>query len=133
MTKLASCGTRFQASISGTYTTIAQLTNLNGAGSTTTMLDGRVLEVCTPSKIPDAIENEDVTFEVLYDPDDSGHQYLITAQQDRSLEAFKILWPDDNACTFSGYVSGFSPGAAVGDFVKATFTVSISGSITFPS
>lgn len=92
------------------------------------------------------IEPEELTIEVLLDPDDSELHASLEAEvtrrpvlgSDEDLPAFRITYPDKVAGgvtyttteTFDAYVTSFAWGAPIDDALTATITLKVEGKPT---
>ena len=76
----------------------------------------------------------EVTFPLVFNGEDSGHQLLYEAWRDRSKDAYVMTYPDEDGIAgagdgwaFSAYCTGFSMAAPVGGHLSADVTLRISG------
>jgi len=77
----------------------------------------------------------EITFDINYVPTDGTHDAtsgLLSVMEAQTLESFELIFPDAGTTTwsFSGYVTGFEPGAPVDGALTASVTIRISGDPT---
>lgn len=67
------------------------------------------------SYVMGVMKRGECTFPINFVPTDGTQDHLtglIKAMSDKSLDGYKITWPDATEWIFSGYVQNFGPGAA---------------------
>lgn len=123
-----------QRSISSVYTTIANGRDLQGPSGSKTMIDTTTKSSTARTRtfIPGLIDEGEISLNIVYNPDEPTTVQLITDFQSSSTTAadWKILVDTDDTCTFSGYVSGFSPSAPMDDVQTADITIKVTGVAT---
>jgi tail tube protein len=80
----------------------------------------------------------EITFSLVFDPENSGHSALFTAWDDRSLDAYIMTYPDDTgqadagaSWDFNAYCTGFSMTAPVTGHLAADVTLRVTGAPVF--
>ena len=81
------------------------------------------------------IRSGELSLDIVYDPADGDHDAstgLVYRMEDKIYTYFQLEFPDDATTTwkFSGYVTGFEPGAPVGGALTATVKVKPTGQPT---
>lgn len=56
---------------------------------------------------------------------------LLSELTGRSVEGFKITWPDASNATFNALVTNWDPGAVVDGALQGSVTLKITGAVTF--
>lgn len=130
----------FKTEISAVYTTVAQVRDINGPN-----MSRDTIEVTTRDSAGQAreylaglLDNGEVTFDLVYDPDDSTHSAsatggLITLLAAGTSNNFRVSFADSTAttATFSGIVTGFEPTMPLNGAQTASATIKITGAITW--
>ena len=117
-----------------TFTTIAEIKSISGPQLSIEMIDATHME--SPSSYremkPSFKDGGEVTFDVNFLPANATHTALTTDFEAKTLRNFKITWPNTGATvwSFSAYVTGFQPSAAIDDMLSASVTLKISGAVT---
>jgi len=84
----------YSTSSGGTYNVIAQAVSVNGPEITQTMIDQPYLTATIHPKRPGVPESPTASFQVYYDPTDTGHMALDAACTAGTLLYFKLALPD---------------------------------------
>ena len=116
-----------------TYNTVAQVTNISGlGGGSATVIDITNLASTRREKRMGLPDEGQITLELNYDPDDTGHSALETLRDGRTLADFKITATDTTPTeyTFQGYVTVFNKDFQIDDVAKGTLTIEITGAVT---
>lgn len=71
------------------------------------------------------------TLECNHLPTDSGQVLMRAAKASRDIQSFKITFSDASTATFSGYVLSNPLSGAVDAKVDGSFSIRISGNVTF--
>lgn len=130
----------FKTQISGTYTTVAQVRDISGP-----MMSRDTIEVTSRDSTGQAreylaglLENGEVAFDIVYDPDTTTHSAsatggLITLLAAGTQNNFRVEFADSTAttATFAGLVTKFEPGMPLNGAQTANVTVKVSGQITW--
>ena len=131
-------GTTISYTTGGTTTPIGEVLSVTGAGGgevgerDTTNL-GSTVHTAAPT-IPD---NGEVTFEINYDPTDTGHQQLRTWKDTppATLPTWTVTFATSPAHTagFTGFVKGFDGANSEGvdENLAASITVRVTGAVTY--
>jgi predicted secreted protein len=80
--------------------------------------------------LPGLADGESVTAELNWDPTDTVHQGVRDDSLAKTKRNFKLIFPTvapDNTCSFSGYFTDISITANVGEPIKATVTIKVTG------
>lgn len=132
-------GTLLQLSIGGTYTTVAEITSINGVGVVREFTDVTHME--SPDAYHEFIatlkQSNDISLEANFLPANATQQALLgvsaaTWMADDTKQLFKIIFTDTATTTasFSGWAQNFSIGAPVDGKTAASFTIKVTGPIT---
>jgi hypothetical protein len=80
----------------------------------------------------------EVSFPLVFNPDNTSHAALFAAWEARSKDAYVMTYPDADGIAgaganwaFSAYCTGFSNSAPVGGHLAADITLRVTGSPTF--
>jgi hypothetical protein len=138
MAKLKSKGTALhQLTGSTIYTAVAQIISLNGPDMESETFDADTLDNADagiPYLPTGRSEGGSVGGELFYDPALSGHQDLLALITTPATESWKLVYVDTEEWSFDGAGFGFSgPTVALGDGVKAGFSMKVDGLPTFPT
>lgn len=110
----------------GTTGFSANIVDIDGPGVTRAAVDGRHLGTSgyitfAPSGILDGGE---MSMTVHHDP-------ALTVPDTNAAETITIDWAaSGNTWSFSGFMTGYSPGARLEEYMTATMTVKVAGTIT---
>lgn len=117
------------------FTTVAEVINISGPGLSleTTDVTNMTSTGAWREHIATLKDTGEVTIDLNWAPEDTGHVNLIADLNNRTLRNFKIVWPNVAATTwtFSGYVTSFEPSAAVDDKLSGSFGFKLTGVPTF--
>jgi len=125
------------ASATETFTTLGEVTNIDGPGFGMETID--TTNHSSPSayreQVPSFKTGGEVTAELNFDPTSSSQDFtsgLLYDFENRTLRNFQIVYPTSPVETFAlaAYVSGFSPSAPVDGKLSASVTLATSGAIT---
>jgi hypothetical protein len=107
-------GTLLQVSISSTFTTVAEVVEIDGPGVMVEAIDSTILTgpliISRPSRFP---EPDKLTVKIYFDPNDTITQALFVTDisTPKAIQAYKIVFNDQNTthaiATFSGYITSF--------------------------
>lgn len=80
----------------------------------------------------------EVTFPLVFNPDDAAHAALFAAWEDRSRDHYHMRYPDEDGVADAGaswdfyaYCTGFSMSAPVGGHLSADITLRIASAPSF--
>jgi len=116
------------------FTAIAEVKSISGPNLAREMLEATHME--SPSGyreyLPSFKDAGEVSLEVNFLPGDTGQKALVTDYNNGTRRNFKIVWPNTAGTTwsFSAYITGFQPSAAVGDMLSASVTLKVTGNVT---
>jgi predicted secreted protein len=84
--------------------------------------------------VPGLIDGGEVTLDLLFDPSEATQMNstgLLSELTGRSVEGFKVIWPDASTFSFDGLVTRFEPGAPFEGALTGSATIKVTGAITF--
>src|SRR4026207_1620750 len=118
------------------YTTIANVSSINGLKLSATIVDVTSHSTGEPwrQKIPTLLDAGDITFDLFLIPDEATHDGttgILSFFSGRSLMQARLVFPDATTWTFEGYVTGMPMTANVDGVLTANVTFTITGSPTF--
>ena len=76
------------------------------------------------------IRSGELSVDIIYDPAGATHDAstgLVYRLEDKVYSFFKFIFTNDTEWEFSGYVTGFEPGAPVGGALTAAVKIKITG------
>ena len=115
-------------------TTIPQKADISYDAGSWDMLDGTNHDSgSTKVKEPGLKEPPSLNVNVLLDPGDTAHAWLVSANDSGALKYFTLVLPDTGAAQFvlSGYVQTLSITGPVNDYLKASFTIICAAAAVF--
>ena len=134
MSKSNAVGTKLNVKSGGNSTSVGGVTSINGIEISAESIDVTALDNATGyrEKEPGFKEVGDVTLDGFLDGADNGQELMYTLLNSQAQTDFEIVFPAKIGKTwsFSGYVSGFSTSADVGDAVKFGATIIVTGHAT---
>jgi predicted secreted protein len=79
--------------------------------------------------LPGLKDGDQVVAEMNWVPSNTVHKQLRIDAYAATLKTFRITLPDasDNVCTFTGYITGYPGQANIGEPLKNTLTVKVTG------
>lgn len=140
MSKFAGKDVLLKVYISSSYTTIAQVRDLNPPAPEVTPIDvtNRDSTNFWMEFIAGLKSGGEATFDIVYDPDQTTHSAsasggLLTLLQAGTVNNFQVAFPDPTPTTFTfaALVTKFVPKAPLRDALTADVTLKVSGAITF--
>lgn len=126
-------GATLKVSITGTPTTIGQITSITAPNMTNPTVDTTDLDDTWRSFRSTILDGGELTFVVNWDTADTQHAALWSKFTGGAAETWLITYADTGATTvgFDGPITGFQPSAAtVEGIVTVTLTIKVSGAIT---
>lgn len=123
---------------STSYTTIAECRTITGPNLSTETVDfthqqspGNYRE-----RKPTFLDAGTVTVDLTFLPEDTTQGYsagLIASFEDRALQDFAIVWPNDDESfvLFSAFITGFQISAPIDERLSAALTLTITGPATW--
>lgn len=135
MAQQAAFGTQFQIDNGGTYTTVAYVRDISGPSFSmdTVETSNHGSTSGWRTFVPGLIDGGEVSLDLLFDPSTATQMNstgLLSELIGRTVEGFKIIWPDAATFTFDGLVTAFEPGAPFEDALTGSVTVKVTGAIT---
>lgn len=130
----------FKVEISSVYTTVAQMRDVNGPNMSRDTVEVSSRDSAGQAKeyLAGMLENGEVTFDLVYDPDLQTHSAsasggLITLMAAGTLNNFRTTFADTTpaTATFAGLVTQFQPTMPLNGAQTASVTIKISGQITW--
>lgn len=133
---IESQGTVFKFSDGGSPTdfqTINNVTDFSGPGGQASVIDVSNLASTRREKKMGLPDEGQFTLNLNWDPDDTVHQALRTARNNRTRVEFQVTLTDGTpaVATFFGYVLGIALSGAVDGVVKASVTIEIDGAVAW--
>lgn len=130
---------KIQISISGTWTDIGQIRDISGPSFQQTSIDISNRSSRIRQFVPGMLDNGEVTFDVVFDPDLATHSPsatggLITELTAGNLNSYRIAFADAspaNVASFSGFVTKLTSKEPQNDAMVADITLKIAGAITW--
>lgn len=120
-----------------TYDAVAQVRDISGPGATLDTIEvthrdsGGVKEY-----VGGLLDNGEVTFDIIYDPDDTTHDDgangLQGLQIAKTVKQMRLTLPDatPTTFTFNALVTKFEPKAPLNDAFTADVTLKVTGGLT---
>ena len=111
---------------------VGQVVSINGPSGSAGKIDVSNLGSTAKEFLMGLPDEGDISFDVIYDPSDTGQSLMFTDRGARTKKQIKIEL-NDTANTYlaaKGFCTGYSVAGAVDDAVKATLTVAITGALT---
>lgn len=133
--KITSKGVQFYTSISNVATLVGAVDTINCPDATVEDVDTTALDtgVGREHSVTGYTEPGQCGGSLFFDPLNTTHKGMTALLAAPSVQTgFKITFSDTGptSWTFSGILKKFTPKAAVGAFVKADFSVQLSGLVT---
>ena len=113
---------------------IGQVQSITGPSVSTATIDVTDISGTAKTFIAGMVDGGEISLEVSYDPDtDDGenHTALTTDMLAGTEQAWLIEWSDLSTVGAQGLVTSFSPSANIDDKVTASFTIKVTGAVTF--
>lgn len=121
----------------GTFEELALITSVETPDQSVSVIDRTTLAGTTRRKRPGRYDGGSVSFDLQFDPQDTGHQWLQTALKARLLHPWKISFPNDGAdlggvYSFSGFLTAFQVSATDDDgLLAASASIEVDDDVTF--
>lgn len=136
MAQQAAFGTLIAIDNGGSYGTIAYVRDIGGPNIS---LD--TIEVTTHSStggwrefIAGLLDGGEVSLDLFIDLSQAtqgNSTGLLSELTGRTVEGFRITWPDASTATFNALVTNWEPGAVVDGALSGSVTLKITGAVTF--
>ena len=135
MAKYAAFGTLLKRGDGGgpeVFATIGGVRDITGPGLSTETIDVTSHDSANATRefVASLKDGGEVTFDVVFDPDNTTHQNLRTDWQNRTVRNFQMVLPDAAPATtwsFSGIVTSYSQNAPVAGELSISVTIKVSG------
>lgn len=128
-------GTTFGVSASGTspitYTAVGEVTSFSGLDGQASEIEVSHLGSVAKEFLKGLKDNGSFTIEVNFLSADTGQDLLRTAQSNRDLHYFRLTLSDNTFLTFAGYVLSAPIDGGVDGAVLGSFTIRITGDVTW--
>jgi predicted secreted protein len=127
-------GTKLQVESDGEYLDIPSLKDFEVPFGAADKVD--VTTHDSPEKSKEYIsglkDTDKFDVEVIFDPNNEVHQYLVALYESGDKVGWKVIYPEEVSCefTFDGFVTTITPGAPVEDAIAAKVEIQISGPVT---
>lgn len=140
MAKYTGFAATFKTEISAVYTTVAQVRDISGPSMQrdTVEVTNRDSSGQAKEYLAGLLDNGEVTFDLVYDPDQTTHSAsasggLITLLAAGTLNNFRVTFADSTpaTATFAGLVTQFQPTLPLNGAQTASVTIKISSTITW--
>lgn len=117
-----------------TWTTIGALRDMEGPSLLAENTDATTHDAALNNYRDSVVtlhDTGDMSFEIAYDPADTGHQWLYGTGR-AQFSDLRITWPDTGATkwAFKGQVTNFTPKGPVDGLLTADVTIKCKGAIT---
>lgn len=116
------------------FTTVAEIKSISGPNMSMETLDATHMESPNAFRelLPSFKSGGEVSLEMNFLPADANQQGFVEDFQDRALRNWKLVFPDTATTTwsFSGYITAFSPSAAVDSILAASATIMVTGDVS---
>lgn len=114
-----------------TYTAIANTMDFSGFDGSVADIDVTHLGSAAKEFRPGLIDNGGFQCNFNLDNADAGQLAVRAAQISSTIKLFKLILPNTNVASFSGYVKKFSAAGGVDQMVKSSFDLKITGPVTW--
>lgn len=132
--KITSKGGQLQLSISAIYTAIAATDSIDGPDPDVEIVDVTDLNSGTGKVkgVTGYTDSGTAGGSVFFDPADATHKAITAYLTTPASSLWKLVFPDGGSTTWSwtAYVTKFKPSLKVGEFLKADFSMAITGLVT---
>jgi len=122
---------QFGSSSPVTYATIPYVVGYSYGGSERSRIDVTPISASAFEFIADIPGEQNVSFDLNIDPDDTQHAALLSAYNNQTLLYFRDRHDNTGACDeyFTGYVTQWNRSAAKGSARMVSVVVTITGSV----
>lgn len=129
----SAAGTLLQVASSSptTYATIPYVQGFQYGGSDRPRIDVTPISASAYEFIADIPGEQNISFDIAYDPDDTQHAALLSAYNNQTLLYFRDRHDNTGACDeyFTGYVTQWNRGAQKGSARMVSVVVTINGAV----
>lgn len=138
MARLKGKGSQLQLEIASVFTTIAQLTSIDGPEAEIEDADASALDTSGAGKEYDPtgwVEPGECSSEGLFDPALATHKALTALITTPAKKNWKLNFSDSGPSVwpFAGFLKKLGPKIEMGDLVRFSFSVKLSGLVTYPT
>ena len=130
MAKYAAVGVQFRRAT----VVIAQVRSISGWGLSMDTIDVTSHDSTGAWRefVAGLIDGGEITLDLVFDPDNTGHTNLRTDLTSRTSNTYDIRFvdPTPQIWSFTGFVTAFSPDASVDGDLTASVTIKATGAIT---
>lgn len=130
----SAAGSQLQVASSSptTYVTIPYVMGYSYGGSEKPRIDVTPISASATETIPDIPGEQNVSFDIAYDPDDTQHAALLSAYTNGTLIYFRDRHDNTGACDeyFTGYVTQWNRSAAKGSARMVAVVVTMTGTVS---
>jgi hypothetical protein len=134
-TAIETQGTTFGASATGTspitYTSVLGINSFDGLDGEAATIDVTTLASTSKEYLMGLQDNGNFTLNTNFLPADTGQDLLRTQKNSRALTYFKVTFSDTTYVTFAGYVKSATVSGGVDAKVDGSFSILISGDVTY--
>jgi hypothetical protein len=122
---------QFGSSSPVTYTTIPYVMGYTYGGSERPRIDVTPISATATETIADIPGEQNINFDIAYDPDDTQHAALLSAYTNQTLLYFRDRHDNSGACDeyFTGYVTKWDRSAAKGAARMVAVMVTMTGAV----
>jgi len=135
MAAITGNGTIFSWGVIGQENAIGQVLSVSGPSVTAATIDVTDISGTSKTFIAGMIDGGEISLEVSYDPDTEDgnrHTDLTTDMLTGATgTGWQIEWSDGSKVSAGGIVTSFSASASIDDKVTASFTIKVTGAVTF--
>lgn len=134
MAQQAAFGTLLEIDNAG-YSTVAYVRDISGPN-----LSMDTIETTNHSSssgwrtyVAGLIDGGEISANIAWDPGAATHGNstgLLSELTGRTIEGFRVTWPDTSTFTFDGLVTGFEPGAPHDGLLTADVRIKVTGAVT---
>lgn len=136
MAQRAAFGTIIAIDNGGSYSTVAFVRDVSGPN-----LSLDPIEVTTHASsggwrefIPGLLDGGEVSLDLFIDLGEATQANstgILSEITGRTVEGFRITWPDSSTATFNALVTSWQPGAVVDGALTGSVTLKVTGAVTF--
>ena len=138
MARIKGKGSVLQVEIASVFTAIAQLTSIDGPEAEVEDADATALDTSGAGKLyapTGFVEPGEVDAEGLFDPVLASHQALTDLLTAPATVNWKLIFADAAPTTwpFAGHLKKLGPKIEMGDLLRFSFGIKLSGLVTYPT
>ena len=127
-------GTQFSWGTSGSEAAVGQVVSVSGPSLSVATIDTTDIAGTSKTFIAGMVDGGEISLEVSYDPATAAtnHAVMTTALlAGTATDGWKITWSDGANVSALGIVTSFSASASIDDKVTASFSIKVTGAVTF--